>query len=153
VSPGREEPPERRADEEEELPPPPPLQEFMERSVARLGVEAALGAAGGYVLATVLPQGEGRVLQFALVGGLAAPLALLLTPLTGSVRYRGARYGLALSVVVTLVVSFATGRHSLPVEELLAFGILIFGIGAVGHGVMATALDSASATPGKEKGR
>lgn len=116
----------------------------MERSVSRLAVEAALGALGGALLATVLPGGGGRLLEFSVVGAVAAPLALLLTPGSGSVKYRSVRYGLALSVILTLLVSFVYGRQGMLVEELLAFGVVIFAIGAAGHAVMAATVDRAT---------
>lgn len=119
---------------------PPPLRDFMERDAWRLLLEAALGAGGGVLLAALLPAGQGRGAFFALVGAVAAPLALLLTPTRGSVAYRGVRYGMALAVLLTLFVSFTMG-DAILLEELLAFGILVFGIGAVGHGAVAASLD------------
>lgn len=113
----------------------PGLAEFLERSPTRLLLEAALGAAGGALLSTVLPGGEGRAAVFALAGGVTAPLALLLTPVAGSVVRRALRYGAALAVLLTLILSFAASDGIL-LEELLGFALLIFGIGAVGHGVL-----------------
>jgi hypothetical protein len=120
---------------------PPGLGEFLERSPARLLSEAALGGAAGVVLASVLPGGEGRELLFGVVGAVAATLSLMLTPVSGSASYRGLRYGLALAAVLTLFLSFAVGADRLPVEELLAYALLFFGIGALGHGFVAAALD------------
>lgn len=122
---------------------PPPLIEFLERSPGRLLLEAALGAVGGAVLAGALPGGAGREGLFAAVGGAAAVVSLMLTPVSGSVPYRALRYGIALSLTVTLIYSFAAGTDLL-VEQLLAIGIVVFGIGAVGHGLMAATLDSES---------
>ncbi len=114
---------------------PPGLGEFLERSPARLLVEAALGAAGGALLSTVLPGGEGRAALFALAGGMTAPLALLLTPVAGSGVRRALRYGAALAVLLTLILSFAASDGIL-LEELLGFALLMFVVGAVGHGVV-----------------
>ena len=125
----------------EEEPLHPPLWEFMERSLGRLATEAVLGATGGMALSVALPQGEGRQLTFALVGAVAAPLALMLTPAEGSVARRAFRYGLALSVLLSIFISFAVGADHLLLEELIAFGLLIFAIGFVGHGAVAMTLD------------
>jgi len=119
----------------------PSLREFVERSARRLLLEATLGAAAGALLSTVLPRGEGRAFEFALVGAVAAPVALLLTPVLGSVKYRAVRYGLALSVILTLFLSFMAGGEGVLLEELLVFATLIFGIGALGHGVMLASLE------------
>jgi hypothetical protein len=119
----------------------PPLSAFLERSPGRLLVEAALGCAGGAALAATLPQAEGPTGVYIAVGAVSAPLALLLTPLRGSVAYRGVRYGLALAVVVTLIFSFIAGSDGLTLEELLALLILLFGVGAVGHAAVALTLD------------
>ena len=119
----------------------------MERSVWRLLLEAAVGAAGGSAFSTVVPEGEGRVLTFALVGALAAPAALLLTPATGSISRRALRYGIALSVLLTLFVSFVVGAENLRLEELLLFGLVILLVGSVGHGVMAVTVDRREGDP------
>jgi len=125
----------------EEEPSHPPMREFMERSLGRLAMEAVLGATGGMALSVALPQGEGRQLTFALVGAVAAPLALMLTPAEGPVARRAFRYGLALSVLLSILISFVVGADHLLLEELIAFGLLIFAIGFVGHGAVAMTLD------------
>jgi hypothetical protein len=117
----------------------PRLRDFMERSIWRLLLEGALGAGGGVVFASLLPAGQGRAALFAIVGAVAAPLALLLTPVGGGVVYRGVRYGAALAVLLTLVVSFVAGEDIL-LEELLALGAIFFAVGGVGHGIMAASL-------------
>lgn len=119
--------------------PAPAMREFMERGLWRLLLEGALGAGGGVLLASLVPEGEGRGALFAAVGAVAAPLALLLTPTRGSVFVRGVRYGVALAVLLTLLVSFTMG-DAILLEELLAFGLFIFAIGAVGHAVVAASL-------------
>lgn len=117
----------------------PRLRDFVERSAWRLLLEGVLGAGGGLVFASLLPAGQGRAALFAVVGAVAAPLALLLTPVGGGVVYRGVRYGAALAVLLTLFVSFAAGEEIL-LEELLALGVLFFAVGGVGHGIMAATL-------------
>jgi hypothetical protein len=125
-------------DGKEEL---PPLSAFLERSPGRLLLEAALGCAGGAALAATLPQAQGPAGVYIAVGAVSAPLALLLTPLRGSVAYRGIRYGLALAVIVTLIFSFVAGSDGLTLEELLALLLLLFAVGTVGHGAVALTLD------------
>ncbi len=133
---------EQRPDPDEE-PSHPPLRAFVERSLGRLALEAVLGATGGTALALALPQGEGRQVAFAVVGAAVAPLALMLTPVGGSAVRRAFRYGLALSVLLSIFISFAVGADRLLLEELIAFGLLIFAIGFVGHGAVAMTLDRA----------
>jgi len=77
----------------------------------------------------------------ALLGGVAAPLALMLTPTTGGVMYRALRYGGALAVLLTLVVSFSGEGRDRPLSELLVWGTIFFILGTVAHGLMALTLD------------
>jgi hypothetical protein len=121
-----------------------PMREFLERTPARLLAEAAVGAAGGGALSLAFPMAPLGPGGFALAGALAAPLALLLTPVSGSLTYRAFRYGLGLALPVTLAVSFIAGADGFLVEELLILGVLLFCIGAVGHGLVASALDGAT---------
>jgi hypothetical protein len=123
-----------------EAPERPPLSAFLERSWGRLLAEGAVGGVVGAVLASVLGAEELRG-HFALSGAVAAPAALMLTPVRGSVVYRALRYGLALAVLLTLVVSMTGPGRDRPVGELLLFGALFFGLGALGHGTMAATLD------------
>jgi hypothetical protein len=135
---------------QEELP-RPTLGELMERTPARLLVESAVGAGGGAILSGVFPLGtEMGTLGFALSGALAAPVALLLTPLAGSLAYRAVRYGLGLALPIVLVVSFVGGTEQILVEDLLILGTILFGIGAVGHGAMGRVLDGADSGAGPE---
>jgi hypothetical protein len=128
------------AERETPGPDPPRLREFMERSAGRLLVEAVLGGSAGALLAVALGQ-EGLRGAFMMVGALAAPLALMLTPIRGAPTYRGVRYGLALSVLLTLAVSLTGPGRERPVDELILFALLFFALGALGHGVMAATLD------------
>ncbi len=125
---------------EGEPPDPPRLRDFLERSWGRLFLEAALGGTAGAILAGALGQDELRS-GFMVAGAVAAPLALMLTPLHGTPAYRGIRYGLALSVLLTLLVSMTGPGRERPVEELVLFGLLFLALGTVGHGVMAATLD------------
>ncbi|TVR52663.1 MAG: hypothetical protein EA421_13175 [Gemmatimonadales bacterium] len=122
---------------------PPKLREFVERSAGRLLMEAILGGSAGAILAVALGQEELRG-AFMVAGGLAAPLALMLTPVRGAPAYRGVRYGLALSVLLTLAVSLTGPGRERPVDELILFAFLFFALGAVGHGVMAATVDRRS---------
>lgn len=124
-----------------DVPPAPPLRDFLERSPVRILFEVALGATAAYVLASFLPWGEGREILLATMGGFSAPVALLLTPLSGSVAYRAFRYGMALAVIVTLLLSFALGGNGLPLVQLLSLGLLVFAVGAAGHGLVAVTVD------------
>jgi hypothetical protein len=126
--------------EAEPAPDPPELRDFLERSPARLLVEALLGAAAGTLLAGALRPEDAPTLAFAVAGSITAPLALLLTPISGPVPYRALRYGTALAVLGVLLVSFTAGLEGVRLEELVALGILLLGIGAVGHGAMVTFL-------------
>jgi len=119
----------------DELPPPPPLSSFIERSTPRLLAEALVGAAGGWLLAGAFGMPEARP-AVALAGFAIAPLALLLTPLHGSTLTRAIRYGGALAVLGTLVVSFTGPGRERPVDELLGFGLLLLSIGTVGHALL-----------------
>ncbi len=122
---------------------PPRLREFMERSAGRLLMEAILGGSAGALLAGALGEEAVRG-AFMLGGALAAPLALMLTPVRGAPAYRGVRYGLALSVLLTLAVSLTGPGRERPVDELILFAFLFFALGAVGHGVMAATVDRRS---------
>ncbi len=105
-----------------------------------MGLEAALGGAAGYLLATPLGLEELR-LSLALLGAVAAPLSLTLTPVVGPPAYRAMRYGMALAVILTLVVSFAGQGRERPIGELLYWGAFFFIVGAIAHGAMALTLD------------
>jgi len=121
--------------------PRPPLRELMERTPSRLALEAVVGAGGGAALSLALPDWGLGTAGFAVAGALAAPLALLLTPVHGSLPYRAVRYGMGLALPVTLVISFVAGSDGLLLEDLLVLAIFLFCIGAVGHGAVASALD------------
>lgn len=123
-----------------EDPAPPPLGAYLERRPLRLFVEGVVGAAGGGILAHALPDQADRLALFVTVGALAAPIALLLTPVRGSLRYRAVRYGLSLAVLVTLVASFVAGADGLLVDELLGLGVFVFAVGTLGHAVLSIAL-------------
>lgn len=113
----------------------------MERTPSRLLLEAVVGAGGGMALSLALPDWGMGAAGFALAGALAAPVALLLTPVHGSLAYRAIRYGLGLALPVILVTSFVVGAEGLLLEDLLVLGLFLFCIGAVGHGAVAGALD------------
>lgn len=135
--------------------PATPIRELMEWSPARLFLEVLMGAGGGALLALALPGEEAGLALFAGMGAVAAPTALLLTPRKGGPAYRAFRYGLALSVVVTLVASFLAGAETLSLEELLAFGMILFAVGWLGHGALAVTVDrmrGTEATGARESG-
>lgn len=119
---------------------PPPLRAFMERSPGRLLVEAVLGGTGGALLSVGLGHEELRG-AFMVVGAIAAPLALMLTPVRGPIAYRAVRYGLALFVLLTLTVSMTGPGRERPIDELVLLGLLFFAVGALGHGAMAATVD------------
>ncbi|TVR64015.1 MAG: hypothetical protein EA422_07700 [Gemmatimonadales bacterium] len=121
--------------------PRPPLRELMERTPSRLALEAVVGAGGGAALSLALPDWGMGTAGFAVAGAMAAPIALLLTPVHGSLPYRAIRYGFGLALPVTLVISFVAGADGLLLEDLLVLGLFLFCIGAVGHGAVAAALD------------
>lgn len=127
-------------EESDAAPTAPPLRTFVERSPGRLLMEAALGAGAGAAFAAGLERADAR-LTLMLAGAVLAPLALLLTPVRGGAVRRGLRYGLAIAVLVTLVVSFTGPGRERPVAELLVLGLFAFGIGAVGHGAIAATID------------
>lgn len=126
---------------DETTPKPPGFREYVERSAGRLLMEAALGGSAGALLAVVLGQEGLRTGASMAAGAMAAPMALMLTPLRGSPAYRGARYGLALTVLLTLGVSMTGPGRDRPVDELIHFAFLFFAIGALGHGAMAATVD------------
>jgi hypothetical protein len=95
-----------------------------------------VGAGAGWLLAGALVGTEDGRAGVALAGAVLAPLALLLTPLQGSIMVRSLRYGGALAVLGMLAVSFTGPGRERPVGELLAIGLLLLGIGAVGHGLL-----------------
>jgi hypothetical protein len=128
-------------------PPRPPLQELLEWPLPRILLEVIVGAAGGALLAFALHGAEASFPGFAGVGAVSAPLSLLLTPRKGGIPYRAFRYGLALSVVVTLAASFVAGPEGFPLEELLAFGMILFVLGWLGHAVLAGTVDKAFPPP------
>jgi hypothetical protein len=121
--------------------PRPPLRELLEWPVPRLLLEAVAGAAGGALLALALHGAQAPFAWFAGVGAVAAPVSLLLTPRKGGIPYRAFRYGLALSVVVTLAASFVAGPEGFPLDELLAFGMILFVLGWVAHAALASTVD------------
>ncbi len=121
--------------------PPPPLSEFIERPPSRLALEAALGSAAGLLLGPLLVPGAAGVIPSAVAGAILAPLSLLLTPLEGGIMYRAFRYGIALAVLVTLVVSFVVGADVLPLNDLLVIALFVFAAGTVGHGIVAAVVD------------
>lgn len=127
-------------DEGSELPPPPSIWSFAERGPMRVALEAFLGGVAGYLLAVPLGLEEAR-LALAVLGAVAAPVSLLLTPLTGPPAYRALRYGMALAVLLTLVVSFAGQGRDRPIGELLFWGAFFFIVGAIAHGAMALTID------------
>jgi hypothetical protein len=129
------EPHSRRDEPGEELPPPPPLSSFVEHSTGRLLVEAAVGASAAWILSFALGAPDEGRLGFLLAGAVVAPAALLLTPLRGALMVRALRYGGALAVVGMLFVSFTGPGRERPIDELLAIGIVLLGVGAVGHGL------------------
>lgn len=115
------------------------MSSFVERSLLRLLAEALVGGAGGWLLAGPLGIPDDARPAVALAGAFLAPLALLLTPLHGSTVTRAIRYGGAIAVLGTLLVSFTGPGRERPVDELLAFGLLLLGIGTVGHGLLLVA--------------
>lgn len=127
--------------------PRPPIRDLLEWPLPRILIEAVLGSAGGALLAFALPGAGASYLLFAGVGAVAAPVSLLLTPRTGGIPYRAFRYGLAISVVVSLVASFVAGPETFLLEELLAFGMILFVLGWGGHAVLASTVDRAFPPP------
>jgi hypothetical protein len=121
-----------------ELPPPPPLSSFVERTPLRLLAEAGVGAGAGFLVAGALGMEGWRV---AAAGGILAPLALLLTPVSGGLVARAVRYGLALAVLGMLLVSFTGPGDERPVDELLGIGFLLLVVGGLGHGVFLGAVE------------
>lgn len=113
----------------------------MERTPSRLALEAVVGAGGGMALSLALPDWGMGPTGFAVAGALAAPVALLLTPVHGSLVYRAIRYGMGLALPVILVTSFVVGAEGLLLEDLLVLGLFLFCIGAVGHGTVAGVMD------------
>ncbi|CAN5813717.1 hypothetical protein BH23GEM11_BH23GEM11_07850 [soil metagenome] len=111
------------------------MSSFVERSPLRLLAEAMVGGAAGWLLSGALGVPESSRTGFAVAGAVVAPLALLLTPLHGSTVVRALRYGGALSVLGMLALSFTGPGRERPVSELLGLGILLLGIGTVGHGL------------------
>jgi hypothetical protein len=133
--------------------PRPPIRELLEWPLPRILLEAVLGSAGGALFSFALPGAGASYLLFAGVGGVAAPVSLLLTPRTGGIPYRAFRYGLAISVVVTLVASFMAGPEAFLLEELLAFGITLFVLGWGAHAVLAGTVDRAFPPPSSPEPR
>lgn len=119
---------------------PPSLHTFMERSLGRLLVEGLVGTAAGALLSVALGAGDLRA-GFMLLGAVSAPVALMLTPVRGPVAYRAVRYGLALFVLLTLVVSMTGPGRDRPIGELILYGFLFFAVGSLGHGLMAATVD------------
>lgn len=119
---------------------PPSMWSFMERSVGRLVTEAVLGATAGGVLAVALEEPELRT-AFLVTGALVAPVALMLTPVHGPVWYRAVRYGVAVAVLLTLVVSFTGVGLERPAGELVVYGALFLVLGTLAHALMAVTLD------------
>jgi hypothetical protein len=133
--------------------PRPPLRELVEWSFPRILLEVILGATGGALLPFAIHSAQASFLLFAGVGALSAPLSLLLTPRKGGIPYRAFRYGLALSVVVTLVASFVAGPEAFPLEELLAFGMILFILGWLAHAALAGTVDRAFPPPSSPEPR
>jgi len=126
---------------EPEVEAPPSIWTFLEYSPLRLGIEALLGAVAGGLLGVFLGEGMNERILFSGAGGVAAPLALMLTPVRGSPWMRGLRYGVALSAMVTLGVSLVGPGRERPVGELLGYGVFLFGVGMAGHSLMAATVD------------
>jgi hypothetical protein len=119
------------------LPPPPPLWSFLEYSFGRIALEAAIGASAGWFLARALGgEGNHAGILGAAAGAVLAPLALLLTPSRGGAGLRAFRYGLALAVLGTLLLSFTGPGRDRPLDELVLGSFFFFGLGAVGHGLV-----------------
>ncbi len=119
--------------------PTPSISEFLERHPLRLLVEASLGAVTGAILGELLRPEQPSPVLFAAAGAVLAPLSLMLTPLEGGIPYRAVRYGAALAILGTLLASFAADAGGVRVDELIALGVVLFGVGALGHGAMAAA--------------
>ncbi|TVP46074.1 MAG: hypothetical protein EA350_07660 [Gemmatimonadales bacterium] len=115
------------------------MSSFVERSPLRLLAEAVVGGTAGWLLSNALGVPEASRPGFAVAGAVLAPIALLLTPLTGSTMGRALRYGGAVAVLGMLALSFTGPGRERPVGELLALGILLLGIGTVGHGILLVA--------------
>ncbi len=136
------------------LPPPPPLWSFLEHSSARILVEAGVGAGAGWLLAGNLPgflvgDVARDAVAWALAGAVLAPLALLLTPSRGGRSARALRYGLALAVLGTLLLSFTGPGRDRPLDELLLAAVFLGCVGAAGHGLF---LLTVPAPPGSFEG-
>jgi hypothetical protein len=112
------------------------MSSFVERSPLRLLAEALVGGTAGWLLSGALGVPEASRSGFAVAGAVLAPLALLLTPLHGATMVRALRYGGALAVLGMLALSFTGPGRERPVSELLGLGILLLGIGTVGHGLL-----------------
>lgn len=125
---------------------PPSMWSFMERSVGRLLTEAVLGATAGGVIAVALEVPELRT-AFLATGAVAAPLALMLTPVHGAVWYRAFRYGVAVAVILTLIVSFTGMGLERPAGELVVYGALFLVLGTLAHTLMALTLDRDGTPP------
>ncbi len=110
------------------------LSEFVERSLPRIFLEGVLGAIGGGALSVFATGSAGAT--WITVGALAAPIALLLTPVRGGIAYRALRYGVALAVLVMLIVSFTLGREGVLLEELLTLGASLLVVGAGVHAAL-----------------
>jgi hypothetical protein len=98
-----------------------------------------VGGAAGWLLAGALGLPDTSRPGVAAAGALLAPLALLLTPVHGRLLVRAVRYGGALAVLGTLLVSFTGPGRERPVDELLGVGVLLLMVGAVGHGLFLAA--------------
>jgi len=112
------------------------MSSFVERSPLRLLAEALVGGTAGWLLSGALGVPEASRSGFAVAGAVLAPLALVLTPLHGATMVRALRYGGALAVLGMLALSFTGPGRERPVSELLGLGILLLGIGTVGHGLL-----------------
>lgn len=119
--------------------PPPSVWSFVERPLWRIALESVLGATAGALLAGPL---DADAMRWALAfgGGVLAPMALLLTPVHGSLIYRSLRYGIALAVLAALVVSFSGEGRDRPIDEVLAWGLAFMILGSLAHGCMVAAL-------------
>lgn len=95
-----------------------------------------VGGTAGWFLSGALgidPAGRGGV---AAAGAVLAPIALMLTPMRGGVGVLALRYGLSLAVLGMLLLSFTGPGRERPLEELLGVGLLLFLVGAAGHGIL-----------------
>lgn len=128
----------------------PSVWSFVERPWWRIALECVLGATAGALLAGPLDADSLRW-ALSLGGGVLAPTALMLTPVHGPLVYRALRYGVALAVLATLVVSFSGEGRDRPIDEVLAWGLAFLILGTLAHGLMIATLPAGvrpSSAPG-----